>query len=193
MKTMTTAELADFFGVSKETVRRAAKKLLLDAAVNGKTRQFTFEEVEKISRVLFNKVPVPVKLAIESTFSNVAGEPSTNVKAGSVLTDRDFQMIAQIVSVAVSETMKAYDVRMKAIEEKVDRVPLIGYDETHMTVLGFCKANGITVSISGAIAHGKEAARISREEGMSIKRVPDERFGSVNSYHKAVLQKVFSL
>ena len=193
MKTMTTAELADFFGVAKETVRRAARKLLLDAAENGKTRQFTFEEVEKISRVLFNKVPVPVKMAIETTFSNVDGGPLTNVKAGSVLTDRDFQMIAQIVSVAVSETMKAYDVRMKAIEEKVDRVPMIGYDETHMTVLGFCRTRGFAVSLPEAVRLGKEAARISREESVPIKRVPDDRFGTVNAYHKAVLQRVISL
>ena len=44
-----------------------------------------------------------------------------------------------------------------------------------------------------AIHAGKEAARLSREEGVEIRTVPDDRFGKVNSYHKAILSRVFAL
>ena len=189
---MTTREIAQATGKGERTVQRWIQNMTAKMAsisdkmaASSSTHPADFDLEETIA------------IIEEGMGKNAAAIYRSNASrkqmSSSVLTDRDFQMIAQIVSVAVSETMKAYDSRMRAVEEKVDRVPLLGYDETHMTVLGFCKANGITVSISGAIAHGKEAARISREEGVSIKRVPDERFGSVNSYHKAVLQKVFSL
>ena len=188
---MTTREIAKATGKEERTVRRWVNKVAvrmsavavkMSASSPAHPANYDLEETISI-----------IEEGMGKNAAAIYRENAAKSTVSSVLTDRDFQMIAHIVSVAVSETMKAYDSRMRAVEEKVDRVPLLGYDETHMTVLGFCKANGITVSISGAIAHGKEAARISREEGMSIKRVPDERFGSVNSYHKAVLQKVFSL
>ena len=188
---MTTREIAKATGKEERTVRRWVNKVAvrmsavavkMSASSPAHPADYDLEETIAI-----------IEEGMGKNAAAIYRENAAKSTISSVLTDRDYQMIAQIVSVAVSETMKAYDSRMRAVEEKVDRVPLLGYDETHMTVLGFCKANGITVSISGAIAHGKEAARISREEGMSIKRVPDERFGSVNSYHKAVLQKVFSL
>ena len=188
---MTTREIAKATGKEERTVRRWVNKVAvrmsavavkMSASSPAHPADYDLEETIAI-----------IEEGMGKNAAAIYRENAAKSTVSSVLTDRDFQMIAHIVSVAVSETMKAYDSRMRAVEEKVDMVPLLGYDETHMTVLGFCKANGITVSISGAIAHGKEAARISREEGMSIKRVPDERFGSVNSYHKAVLQKVFSL
>ena len=188
---MTTREIAKATGKGERTVQRWVQNMTAKMAsisdkmaASSSTHPADFDLEETIAII---------EEGMGKNAAAIYRENAAKSTVPSVLTDRDFQMIAQIVSVAVSETMKAYDSRMRAVEEKVDRVPLLGYDDTHMTVLGFCKANGITVSISGAIAHGKEAARISREEGVSIKRVPDERFGSVNSYHKAVLQKVFSL
>ena len=187
---MTTREIAKATGKEERTVRRWVNNV----AVKMSAVAVKMSESSPAHPADYD-LEETIAIIEEGMGKNAAAiyrENAAKSTVSSVLTDRDFQMIAQIVSVAVSETMKAYDSRMRAVEE-VDRVPLLGYDDTHMTVLGFCKANGITVSISGAIAHGKEAARISREEGVSIKRVPDERFGSVNSYHKAVLQKVFSL
>lgn len=189
---MTTREISKATGKEERTVRRWVKKVAdkmsavavkMSASSPAYPADYDLEETIAIIEEGMGKNAA-------SIYRENASRKQT---PASVLTDRDFQMISHIVSATVSETMKAYISMVQKEEKKDDHVPLIGYDETHMTVLGFCKANGITVSISGAIAHGKEAARISREEGVSIKRVPDERFGSVNSYHKAVLQKVFSL
>ena len=189
---MTSREIAQATGKGERTVQRWVQNMTAKMtsisdkmAVSSSTHPADFDLEETIA------------IIEEGMGKNAAAIYRSNASRkqtpASVLTDKDFQMIAQIVSVAVSETMKAYDVRMKAIEEKVDRVPLIGYDETHMTVLGFCKTQGFTVSLPEAVRLGKEAARISREENVQIKRVPDDRFGTVNAYHKAILQRVLSL
>ena len=188
---MTTREIAKATGKEERTVRRWVNKVAvrmsavavkMSASSPAHPADYDLEETIAI-----------IEEGMGKNAAAIYRENAAKSTISSVLTDRDFQMIAQIVSVAVSETMKAYDVRMKAIEEKVDRVPMIGYDETHMTVLGFCRTQGFTVSLPEAVRLGKEAARISREENVQIKRVPDDRFGTVNAYHKAILQRVLSL
>lgn len=39
----------------------------------------------------------------------------------------------------------------------------------------------------------KEASKISRELNKEIRKIPDERFGNVNSYHIMVLEKLFEI
>ena len=191
---MDTREIANAVGKDERTVRRWVKKVAVKmSAVAVKMSasspvypaDFDFDETIAIIEEGMGKNAAAIYRA------NAVKTPP--MKTDSVLTDRDFQMIAQIVSVAVSETIKAYDARMTAIEAKGDRVPQIGFDETHMTVLGFCREQGFTVSMPEAVRLGKEAARISRDENVQIKRVPDDRFGAVNAYHKAVLQRVIAL
>lgn len=191
---MDTREIANAVGKDERTVRRWVKKVAVKmSAVAVKMSasspvypaDFDFDETIAIIEEGMGKNAAAIYRA------NAVNTPP--MKTDSVLTDRDFQMIAQIVSVTVSETIKAYDARMTAIEANGARVPQIGFDETHMTVLGFCREQGFTVSMPEAVRLGKEAARISRDENVQIKRVPDDRFGAVNAYHKAVLQRVIAL
>lgn len=189
---MTTREIAKATGKEERTVRRWVKKVAdkmssvavkMSASSPAYPADYDLEETIAIIEEGMGKNAA-------SIYRENASRKQTPV---SVLTDRDFQMISHIVSSTVSETMKAYIGMVQKVEKKDDRVHLIGYDETHMTVLGFCRTQGFTVSLPEAVRLGKEAARISREENVQIKRVPDDRFGTVNAYHKAVLQRVISL
>ena len=189
---MTTREIAKATGKEERTVRRWVKKVA-DKMSSVAVKMSASSPAHPADYDLEETIAIIEEGMGKNAASIYRENASRKQTPSSVLSDRDFQMIAQIVSVAVSETMKAYDVRMKAIEEKVDRVPMLGYDETHMTVLGFCRTQGFTVSMPEAVRLGKEAARISREENVQIKRVPDDRFGTVNAYHKAILQRVLSL
>jgi hypothetical protein len=49
------------------------------------------------------------------------------------------------------------------------------------------------ISLRDAKSKGREAKRISKEWGVDIGRVTDERFGEVNSYREDILEEVFGM
>jgi len=72
----------------------------------------------------------------------------------------------------------------KQIEIKQDYYSLLGY----MNLKNIDEAR-----FSEMICYGKEASRISRSMGKEIRKIPDERFGTVNSYHVEVLKLLFEI
>lgn len=65
--------------------------------------------------------------------------------------------------------------------------------QDYFTIKGFMNKVSVNVTYSEAIKLGKLASNLSREQNKEIKKVEDERFGYVNSYHIEVLQEVFAL
>ena len=59
------------------------------------------------------------------------------------------------------------------------------------TISAWCKFNRINISLSDAMNRGREATRLSKEWGVDVGRVTDERIGVVNSYREDVLEEVF--
>ena len=59
------------------------------------------------------------------------------------------------------------------------------------TISAWCKFNRINISLRDAMNRGREATRLSKEWGVDVGRVTDERFGVVNSYREDVLEEVF--
>ena len=104
MITMTVNELADFFGKSPATVRRAANTAELEHAVNGAVRQYEKNEVIKISSILFKTLPSSVKESIELTFSNDKGQPLPNGKVDNYVTKDDLKEFAKTI---ITEIMSA--------------------------------------------------------------------------------------
>ena len=62
---------------------------------------------------------------------------------------------------------------------------------THMTILGYASAQGIIIDMKRANALGRRAAALTNMRGLVIAPVPDDRYGTVNSYPLAVLGEVF--
>lgn len=58
----------------------------------------------------------------------------------------------------------------------------------YRTVLAFIRESGGTLPLLDANALGRLASRLCREHGIRIGKVPDERFGFVNSYPVAILK-----
>lgn len=190
---MTTREIAQATGKTERSVRNWANKVAENSSVMA----------EKISASTSTH---PADYDLEETIAiieagmgkNAAAIYRANATEKSSAMDRKMQLPPKFDDPYVLRGMEyvfgaigRLEERVKSVEEKV--VPLLGYDETHMTVLGFCRTQGYTVSMPEAVRLGKEAARLSREENVEIKKVHDDRYGSVNSYHKAILQKVFAL
>ncbi len=63
----------------------------------------------------------------------------------------------------------------------------------YFTITAWCKINNSTISLDEAMAKGRRAAKLSNDWGVDIGRVPDERFGVVNSYREDVLEEIFGM
>ena len=62
----------------------------------------------------------------------------------------------------------------------------------YWTITAWCKLNNLNISLTEAMQRGREAAKLSKEWGVEIGKVKDERFGEVNSYREDVIDEIFS-
>jgi len=108
-----TFSVADVSGVSTETVSRKIKEMYPDRVKNGKsTRLIQLEALSVMSELRKKNFVVPLQND---------KVPLQNDKVCSILSERDIAIISQIVSVTVSETIKALDGRMSNLENKIEQ------------------------------------------------------------------------
>lgn len=109
---MTVKQMAEVAGVSKDTVLRKVKELYPERVKNGKATRLTQTEAVCVMKELRKKNFVePLQNA----------EVATQNAKVSFLSEKDIAIISQIVSVTVSETIKALDGRMTNIEQKIEQ------------------------------------------------------------------------
>ena len=61
----------------------------------------------------------------------------------------------------------------------------------YWTITAWCRLNNLKISLDEAMKRGRVAAKLSKEWSAEIGKVPDERFGVVNSYREDVLEEIF--
>ncbi len=69
----------------------------------------------------------------------------------------------------------------------------VEYIQDYYSIIGYANNKKITISFSDALKLGKEASCLSRKLNKEIRKIPDERFGFVNSYHISILSKIFEI
>jgi len=109
---VTIKQMAEVSGVSTETVSRKVKEMYPDRVKNGRPTNLIQPEALCVMSELRKKNFVE-PLQNEKL-------PTQNDKVCSFLSERDIAIISQIVSVTVSETIKALDGRMTNIEKRID-------------------------------------------------------------------------
>ena len=62
----------------------------------------------------------------------------------------------------------------------------------YWTITAWCKLNNLNITLTEAMQKGRDAVKLSREWGVEIGKVSDERFGEVNSYREDLLDEIFS-
>jgi hypothetical protein len=65
-------------------------------------------------------------------------------------------------------------------------------DKDFYTIMAFCRMKNIKTDLSLAKVRGMQASNYTKSINGQINRIPDERFGEVNSYHISVLEHIFS-
>ena len=89
----------------------------------------------------------------------------------------------------VQQKQIEHDGRLSVLEAKANQNSgHTGY----WTITAWCKLNTLSLSLEQAAAYGREASKISRQLGVEVGRVHDERFGEVNSYREDILDEVFT-
>ena len=78
------------------------------------------------------------------------------------------------------------------IEEIEARQKLMDGSTGYKTVVSYCRDKGIGAPLYKAIAVGKACSALCREHSVDIGKVPDERWGEVNSYPIYVLDEYFN-
>jgi prophage antirepressor-like protein len=77
--------------------------------------------------------------------------------------------------------------RLQKVEQKLDTY---NGDTGYRSVLAYLRTRGVNAPLKLANLFGRMAAERCRDEGHQIGRVPDERWGEVNSYPLDVLDRV---
>ncbi len=66
-------------------------------------------------------------------------------------------------------------------------------EQDYYSINGYANKIGQRIAFSDALSIGRMAGKLSREEGVEIRKVDDERYGHVNSYHIDILKEVFTV
>lgn len=81
--------------------------------------------------------------------------------------------------------MNELESRMNMIEAKSQTVP-----NEYFTIAGFATIRKQKIDVALANLLGRKASKLSREYGYEIGKVSDPRYGTVNTYHVDILNKV---
>lgn len=107
----------------------------------------------------------------------------------SILSEAQMILNTLMVVQGQNKAIEAVEVRIKAIEQN----QAIEIKQDYFTILAYCKRNHVQLSFSEAIQKGKIATRLSKEKGIDLRQVSDEKYGYVNSYKEDILKEAFQL
>lgn len=79
---------------------------------------------------------------------------------------------------------------IKQLEEKVDSIQTQNAPIEHFSIMGYCRNIKKQISLEEAKVYGTKCRALCRNEGFVIGRIPDPRFGTVNTYPLDVLKSI---
>jgi hypothetical protein len=176
---MTIKQMAEVSGVSTETVSRKVKEMYPDRVTNGRPTNLIQTEAICVMTELRKKNFVEPLQNEKVPLQN----DKLPIQNANVVTKSD---LAAFGTAIVSEMMKQF---LPLIQ---NRQPLM-IEQDYFSINGYANKIGQRIAFSDALAIGRMAGKLSREKGTEIRKVDDERYGTVNSYHVDILKEVFSV
>jgi hypothetical protein len=188
---MTIKEIAGTLGKTERSVQRWIKKLSdkmssikdkMSASSPMNPADYDLDETIKIIEVGMGKNAAAI-------FRQNAEHLNSTVPPESKQLDRLDRLESMVEKLVVSIPQM-----VRSILTEIQPAKQIEYKQDYYSVIGYANSIGITdIAFSDAIKLGRDAARESRITGIEIRKIPDERFGHVNSYHVDILKKVFQV
>jgi len=183
---MTTKEIAESVGKAERTVQGWVKNTgakiasvgaKIASAGHGVYADFTLEETLIIIEYGMGKNAANV-------YRMNASQPTQNTE---VVTKSD---LADFGKAIVAEMFKQL-IPLLQIQQTAQKQ--LEYVQDYFSVIAYANIKGIKPTITQAQAYSRVAKKLSIESNVEVRKVEDERYGYVNSYHKDILAKVFEL
>lgn len=176
---MTIKEMAEVAGVSTETVSRKVKEMYPDRVKNGKSTRLIQSEALTVMAELRKKNFV---------------EPLQNDKVP-LQNAEVAQLGAMVANLAImmQESMKMMVSQQNQITAILSQKQPLMIEQDYYSINGYANKIGQRIAFSDALSIGRLAGKLSREKDIEIRKVDDERWGNVNSYHTSILKEVFTV
>ena len=98
------------------------------------------------------------------------------------------EILVQSVRLLEEQSKRIDSVEAKILE--LQNKPQINAPIEHFSIMGYCRNIHKQISIEEAKTYGAKCRKMCNELGMVIGKVPDPRFGSVNTYPLDVLSQI---
>jgi len=190
---MTVKDLAYFTDKNKSTIGRWIEKTGHDTTIDklhNATRDnpadFTADEVEIIlnaSSMSRDAVLILMANARETERNLPAVIDST---VGNVV---DYEIIGKMIGMAVSAAMTPLVTEFKRMNQGQLEAP----KQDYYSLAGYCSLHKIKTSDSDMRKIGMDLRKMAIKAGMDLHKVPNERYGQVNSYPVEILDDYFTV
>lgn len=188
---MTIKELANFTARTERTVRRWINKAELssdtltakmtDAMKTNKPSDYTLDEIEQILRC--SSLPeIVVKGLMANARQKTTVLPTNNV---------DYEIIGKMIGMAVAAAMTPVVKQLENISKP--QMQLSAPKEDYFSLLAYCSLHSIKTNRSELAMHGRELRKMALAKNLELKKIPDERWGTVNSYPTEILEEYFTV
>lgn len=178
---MTINDMALVAGVSQETVRAKGKEMYPDKFVNGRKTVFNQTEAVTIMAELRKKGFVKPTENLELPTENL------EVARQNVADDRLDRLEGMVEKLCLAVATIPQTIAAIQSQKQIEFV------QDYYSIKGYASKIGLKLAFSDAIALGRSAGKLSREQEKEIRKVDDESYGTVNSYHVSILQEVFAI
>ena len=172
MKTMTTREIAEVFGVDVTNVNRRVKSLFPELVKKGVTTRLSDVQVAQLSASFKQNG----QLCTPSANHNLG--TSTQVNPGTIMTDIEKLAVIAQASIYIQELYQDALARCDALQLELDK------SKEYATVKRMQSLNDCSFD-------WRALKDYSIENGYEIKKVFDQNYGEVNAYHKDVWLAVY--
>jgi hypothetical protein len=169
-------QLSEVAGVSRSTLSRTAKSLFPGLIVKGKKTFFSDEQslriIEKVKK------------------SNMVSKAVQNENVPVQNAQVDYDAIGKMIAVAVSAALSPVVEKLGNLSNQKALPEPIKQDS--YSLVAYCKVKSITVNQSQLALHGRSLKKMTVAKNLKVSKLPDERWGFVNSYPLEILDEYFS-
>jgi len=174
---MTVKEMSQLFNVSEETVKRSIRDTYPDKMQNGKRTVLTKDEAILIGENIRKKGYIQPTQNVQL--------PTQNEQVDRI--DRIENMLNKLISVIATQVETTNKLLESTNQKQLEII------QDYYTIKGYASKLKVQLVYSEALKLGREAAKMSREKGIEIQKIPDANYDFVNSYHVSVLEEIFRI
>ena len=185
---MTIKELADFTGKNKSTVGRWVAKCntqeIYDKVQNATQYNPADFDVDEVSIIL--SCSSLSKDAVSVLMQNARQKtPAQSVEV-------DYEAIGKMIGMAVAAALTPVVDRLDKMSSS-HQLQIEAPKQDYFSLVGYCSLNKIKTNMSELSKMGMDLKKMAKDSGKELHKIPDERWGKVNSYPVEILDEYFQV